>query len=223
MSYINLSHIKYRIRPKKGDSKVLFEDLNLSISQGEVVCLSGANGIGKTTLSKLIIGMIKPDSGQITLDGKDIKKYKLHEISREVGYLFQNTNIQLFNRTVRDELLFASSYGVTIQGDVESRFNEVYHLLDLEKTGNTPIVHLSQGEKQRVAIGTILMNQTKFIILDEPTVSLDEIRKNQLIQLMKQLNEQGIGLLVISHDIDFIRELDGRHLIMKSGGVIVEQ
>lgn len=223
MSYYQMEDVHYTIKSKGLEPKVLFEGLDFSCRQTEFISLSGENGIGKTTLTKLLIGILKPDTGQVLLDGVSVSDLELHDIGKKVGYLFQNPNIQLFNRNIKEELYFAHDYGVKIDGDIDKRYQEIIKLLSLEKALETPVVQLSQGEKQRVAIGTILMNDPEFIILDEPTVGLDDERKKILMETLVRLNNQGIGLLVISHDREFIDSLPANHLTLRKGGQICER
>lgn len=223
MSYFRLENINYSVKIKGNLKKVLFEGLHFSCEQSDFITLSGDNGIGKTTLSKLLIGILKPDAGEAFLDGKNLNDFMLYEVGKKVGYLFQNPSIQLFNRDIKEELFFAHDFGVEIEEDIEARYEEIIKLLSLEKALTTPIVQLSQGEKQRVAIGTILMNDPEFMILDEPTVGLDEERKERLRETILRLNERGIGLLVISHDAEFIDKLPAKHLRMNKGGQICER
>ena len=223
MSYYQLKDVYYTIKIKGSSGRAIFEGLNLKFEKSDFITLSGENGIGKTTLTKMLIGIIKPDSGVVLLDGDDVKLLECYEIGKKIGYLFQNPNIQLFNRSIKEELYFASDYGVKTSGDINQRYKDIVELLSLEKALNTPIVQLSQGEQQRVAIGTILMNDPEFIILDEPTVGLDEERKNTLKDTLIKLNNQGIGLLVISHDKDFIDDLPAKHLVLNKGGKICEK
>jgi energy-coupling factor transport system ATP-binding protein len=222
MSYYQLKDINYSIKIKGTADKTVFEGLNFSCKQSDFITLSGENGIGKTTLTKLLIGIIEPDNGKVLLDGNNVKQLERHEVGKKVGYLFQNPDIQLFNRSIKEELYFAHDYGVETTGNIDYRYNDIIKLLSLEKALNTPIVQLSQGERQRVAIGTILMNDPEFIILDEPTVGLDNIRKRTLKDTLIRLNEKNIGLLIISHDKGFIDNLPAKHLSMGKGGHIYE-
>lgn len=223
MSYYQLTDINYTIKSKNSPPNKLFEGLNFTCRQSDFITLSGDNGIGKTTLTKLLIGILKADSGEILLDGDRLESLELHEIGKKIGYLFQNPNIQLFNKSIKEEMYFAYDYGVKIKGDIQKRYEDIIKLLALEKALKTPMVQLSQGEKQRVAIGTILMNDPEFIILDEPTVGLDEARIANLTESLLRLNRQGIGLLVISHDRKFIDGLPAKHLILEKGGHICER
>lgn len=222
MKFIELKDVAYSIGKKKSEKQKLFENLNLTIDRNEIVSLSGSNGIGKTTLTKLIIGVLKPDYGQVILDGKDIEDYKRYEVGRKIGYLFQNPDLQLFNANVREELMFVYEFGKGISREIEARFSWVIEELSLGKTLDTPIVRLSQGEKQRVALGTVLMNKPKFIILDEPTVGLNEELIEDLKAILLDINVQGIGLLIISHNKEFVKSMPGRKLYLKDKGVFDE-
>jgi energy-coupling factor transport system ATP-binding protein len=222
MSYYQLEDINYTIKIKGASDKTVFEGLNFTCQQSDFLTLAGENGIGKTTLTKLLIGIIEPDNGMVLLDGKDVKQLKRYEVGKKIGYLFQNPDIQLFNRSIKEELYFAHDYGVETTGNIDDRYIDIIELLSLEKALNTPIVQLSQGERQRVAIGTILMNDPEFIILDEPTVGLDDIRKSTLKDTLIRLNKKNIGLLIISHDKGFIDDLPAKHLDMGKGGYICE-
>lgn len=214
MAYIELQNISHTLK-----SKQLFNCLNLEIDQKEFLTLIGDNGCGKTTLTKLIIGTIKPDTGVISLDKQLIDTYKLYQVGQQVGYLFQNPDLQLFNPTIEDELLFSSRYIKALEVDAPSRYKEIVQELDLEHCLDTNIQNLSQGEKQRVAIGTILMNKPKFLILDEPTTGLDYKRKGELLKILTRIHNKGIGVLLISHDTSFINQLPGRVAKLSKGRI----
>jgi len=215
MAYIKLYNISYSLKNKKQ----LFDCLNFNIEQDEFVSLIGDNGCGKTTLTKMIIGTIKPDEGEISFNGKSIDSYKLFEVGQQLGYLFQNPDLQLFNPTIEDELLFSSKYIKTLEANAYLRFKEIVKDLALEECLTTNIQNLSQGEKQRVAIGTILMNNPKFLILDEPTTGLDYKRKTELIDILIKIHNKGIGVLLISHDMNFVQQLPGKVAKLENGRV----
>lgn len=215
MSFIKLNSIQHFTKNRK----LLFNDMNLSIEQDEFISLIGDNGSGKTTITKMIIGSIKPESGQIELDNKRLSDYQLHEVGQLLGYLFQNPDLQLFNSTIEEELMFASKYNCEDHKEAYKRFKRIVEDLSLEECLDTNIQHLSQGEKQRVAIGTILMNKPKFLILDEPTTGLDYHRKSKLKDILLRIHKQGIGILLISHDMSFINQLPGKVIKLEDGRI----
>lgn len=215
MAYIGLKNISLILKNKKK----IFDGLELEIGQGEFLTLIGDNGCGKTTLTKLIIGTIKADHGQVLLNDKATATYKLFEIGQEIGYLFQNPDLQLFNPTIEEELMFSSRFVNELKVDADKRFEEIVKDLELEHCLNTNIQNLSQGEKQRVAIGTILMNKPKFMILDEPTTGLDYKRKAELLKILRRIHFKGIGVLLVSHDEGFINQLPGRVAKLENGRI----
>lgn len=195
----------------------ILSGLDFNINKSEFVALVGDNGCGKTTLTKLLIGVIKADKGEIMLDGVDVKKYKLHEVGAKIGYVFQNANYQIFAPTVEEELSFAMRYKGIDEQTIKSRIEEMIDRFALGETKDVTTYNLSQGEKQRLAIACMLINEPEFIVLDEPTVGLDEQRKNQLMEYLKEINSQDIGILVISHDRKMVQNYAKRIVQMKGG------
>ncbi len=221
MVFIRIEDMSYTLL-ENHHKRLLFDRMNLSLKKGIITSLSGPNGVGKTTLSKLIIGALKADCGKILIDDKSVDDYKTFEIGQKIGYLFQNPELQLFNDTIYNELMFPYIYGQGITEEIETRYQDLIVDLSIEDIENTPVHLLSRGEKQRVAIGTILMLNPDYMILDEPTVGLNQELIHDLIGIIRRLIEKGMGILVISHDFNFIRELNGKNLTMSRGGVIHE-
>ncbi|WP_157950097.1 energy-coupling factor ABC transporter ATP-binding protein [Vallitalea okinawensis] len=212
---ICLNNVSFQYEKKKS----ILHHINLSLNQGEVTFLRGENGCGKTTLSKLLIGILKPTEGIVSLNGQDISQLSLHEIGKSLGYLFQNPEKQLFALTVEEELVFLSTLQRGGQQEVKNRADSLLKQFDLHDKCNQLIHTLSYGEKQRLALAAILMNNPQYIILDEPTTGLDIKRKKQLMRIIKDLNNQGTGFLIITHDEEFSKELGERFLNIKKGRV----
>ncbi|MBS7526896.1 ABC transporter ATP-binding protein [Fusibacter paucivorans] len=217
MSYITFKDVGYHVQ-----GKYLFQNVNLSLGRNSFKTLVGANGAGKTTFSKMMIGMIKPSEGVILLDQKDVNEYKMYEIGNQVGYLFQNPNVQIFAPTVRGELGFALKYKGVDQAVINAKSEIMIDRFSLRHTLDTPAYHLSQGEKQRLALATILMNDPKYLILDEPTTGLDQKRRQMLAEVLLQIHAEGIGILLISHDHDFIRKMPTEVFTIRSGRIANE-
>ncbi|HAE43282.1 MAG TPA: ABC transporter ATP-binding protein [Clostridiales bacterium] len=197
----------------------VLKNINLVLNRKEFVSLVGPNGSGKTTLGKVSTGIIKPDSGNIFIDGKDISSLSLSEIGRKIGYLFQNPDRQIFAPTVYEDLSFALKYKRTPTDIIEKRVNEVLDMFELKHLKDASIYRLSQGEKQRLAIGGILLNDPQYLILDEPTTGLDPKRKNDLSRILKSLIEH-VGILLISHDKSFVLEHSHRIVELRDGSII---
>lgn len=213
-SYIEIKKICYSIAKKE-----IIKDLSLSIGKGEFITLIGENGCGKTTLTKLILGILKKDSGEITIDNKNIEKYKLHEIGVKIGYVFQNPSYQIFAPTIEEELSFAMKYKGIAEDTIKDKVQKVITQFSLEGAKDVTTYNLSQGEKQRLAIGCMMLNEPEFIILDEPTVGLDAQRKNELFEYLCEINNQGIGIMVVSHDKKAIEKYANRIILMKDGKI----
>lgn len=197
----------------------LLQDASFDLHRGETSALVGANGSGKTTLGRLLMGMLVPDAGTIELDGRPLAELKLHQVGRAVGYLFQHPGRQLFGSTVFEDLAFP----LRLQGENEealaARIEAVLARLDLGPHAHKAPYALSMGEQQRLAIASILLNRSRFMILDEPTTALDTRRKDVLATLLGDLQNEGVGILIIGHDRRFLDSVAQRVLRLEDGEV----
>jgi energy-coupling factor transport system ATP-binding protein len=214
MAYFEVDQISYGVRGRN-----IFNHVSCQLNQAEFVSLVGSNGIGKTTLAKLMMGILTPEAGQIRLDGKPMSKLALYEVGRKIGYLFQNPTSQIFCATIQEELLFAQRFqgGETPEG--EARAEEMIDVFSLHEAKDSPVHALSHGEKQRLALATIMMSQPEYLILDEPTTGLDQVRKAELGKYLKEIHQSGVGILMISHDHGFVKEMSQRILRMDEEGL----
>lgn len=181
---------------KKFDGKVLFDDLNFHIETGDFVCFSGVSGSGKTTLLN-IIGLLEPiDSGTLLIDGKTVFKRndKRKYYGKEVGFLFQNFAL-IENKTVEENLdIVAEKYRT--QYSIEEALAKV----GLSKKISKKVYTLSGGEQQRVALARLFLKQCKIILADEPTGSLDRRNAQLVMDILKELNQQGKTVILVTHD-----------------------
>lgn len=199
---IKLEHVDFSY-----GREYIFKDLNYLIETHKVIGIIGSNGAGKTTLGKLIMGMLSHKQGSITIDHQKIESIPLWEIGKKIGYLFQNPCKQLFAATVLDELLFPFKLRNEVIDGLEDECLELLQQFNLEhKAQESPFI-LSMGEKQRLALAAILINKPKYLILDEPTTGLDQKNKRILLELLKVEKENGIGMMIISHDNVFVNDL----------------
>ncbi|MGE4484618.1 MAG: energy-coupling factor ABC transporter ATP-binding protein [Oscillospiraceae bacterium] len=198
----------------RSDREVI-KDLSCSFGRGEVVALTGGNGCGKTTLTKLMTGMLRPESGCVTVGGYDIKDMDLFQIGRRIGYVFQNPNRQLFCQTVYDEIAF----GLKNLGLGEKLFacktEEMLSRFDLARLRASFPGNLSFGEKQRTALAAVLALGTEYLILDEPTSGLDMRGREELGALLRGLaDNDGCGVIFVSHERAFIDKYATREEVM---------
>ena len=183
--------------------------------RGEITAVTGRNGCGKTTLTKLLAGILRPSSGRVTIDDNDTAGMDLFEVGQRVGYVFQNPNRQLFCDTVYNE----TAYGLRKLGLSEEQMSrEVSRYLELfglTRLGNVYPGTLSLGEKQRLVLAAVLAIGTDYLVLDEPTAGLDIARRRELGDtLLKLRQERRCGIVIASHEAGFISRYADRELVM---------
>jgi energy-coupling factor transport system ATP-binding protein len=200
-----------------GQHKVL-QDIDLEIRAGESIALTGPNGSGKTTLLKQIIGLYRPDCGQVQVDGATTEKLSVQEIARKVGYVPQQPTIMLHQETVEDELRFTLT-GLRRSGDPSAALAsvglsgyEIRHPLDL-----------SGGERQRLAIAAICVGIPRLLLLDEPTRGLPWSTKRDLANFLRAFAAEGAAVLVATHDNDFCRLFADRKIGLEDGRIVSDQ
>ena len=205
---------------KYSEDRKIFKNIDLSISKRICTAITGPNGSGKTTLGKLMTGILKPEKGTVFLEGKDLSGLTHGMTGKKIGYLFQNPDLQIFTLRVSEELSFTHKFLGNSSEDIEPevcRMLELFHLSDLKD--QIPF-NLSRGERQRLALASVMMNKPEYLILDEPTTGLDNIRKNILIDILKSQIKNGTGMSIISHDHDFIKSLANRVIKIDDGKLI---
>jgi cobalt transport protein ATP-binding subunit len=196
--------------------------VSLTIKDGEFVAIMGQNGAGKTTLVKHFNGLLKPAKGQVLIDGVDTTKRSIAELSKDVGFVFQNPDSQLFSETVEDEIAFALKNFGYEAGVIEKRITWALNLLNLTQYRKTSPFMLSGGERKRVALASILAWDPKTLILDEPTIGQDYEQKEKLRQFIMQMRTQQKTIIAVTHDVEFVAECNPRVLLMREGKVIAD-
>ncbi len=183
---------------KKFDEKIVFSNFNLTIKNEDFIIFSGPSGCGKTTLLNMIGAIEKIDTGEIIVDGIDIKNKRNHlnYFRTKIGFLFQNFAL-VDNKTVKENLKF-------IRKDCKTSLSieEVLNIVGLEDKLNKKIYTLSGGEQQRVALARLMLKKCDIILADEPTGSLDKKNAEVVINILKDLNMQGKTIILVTHDED---------------------
>ena len=195
----------------------VIKNINIKIEKGKRIGIIGANGAGKSTLLRLIMGLEKPNSGEIFLDGTKIEKKSLPEIRKKCGYLFQSSENQLFMPTALDDVTFAlKNYGMT---DNEAKIKGLSVLKDLGvlHLSEKPVWKMSGGEQKLVCIASILANNPEILIMDEPTNGLDPKNRKAIIDTINALDKTKI---IASHDLDMILDTCERVILMSQGKII---
>jgi len=204
------------------DSKAILKNINLTIDSRQFISIRGANGCGKTTLSKLIMGIYPYSKGSIKIEDREVSEMSLSEIGRKIGYLFQNPEKQIFTSTVLEELSFIYKYREDIdKSRKEKEIDEILDTFDIRNLKNKSTFFLSQGEKQRVALASVLLNKPKYLILDEPTTGLDYKRKEMLSEILDKYKNK-IGVLLISHDYNFVKKHSQKIISLEGGCIVYE-
>lgn len=218
MTFIKTENVNFGYKKSN-----IIKNVSITFDRFEFVSIIGPNGSGKTTLGKLLMGILTPQSGDIYLDGTPISRLKLSDVGQKIGYLFQNPDRQIFATDVYDELVFAMRFNKIDEKICCEKADKMLKAFDLEHIKNSKCHTLSQGEKQRLAIGTLLLNDPDFLILDEPTTGLDKKRKEELGNILKKLNQSGIGIILISHDMPFVKEHSNRVISLDDGRVVSDE
>lgn len=196
------------------------EDVNLEIKKGENIAIIGQNGAGKTTTAKLINGLLKPTKGVIIIDGWNTKDYTTAQISRKVGYVFQNPDDQIFHSSVYDEVAFSAKYMKLPEDEVKRRVQEAAKITDIEKYLEENPYNLPFSTRKFVTIASVLVMDSDCIILDEPTAGQDKFGMEQLGKLLKILKAKGKTIITITHDMEFVVNNFDEVIVMANKHVI---
>ena len=196
--------------------------VSLTIKDGEFLAIMGQNGAGKSTLVKHFNGLLKPTTGKVLVDGVETTKTSVATLARDVGFVFQNPDHQLFSETVEDEIGFAlKNFGFESKV-IEERVTWALNLLSLTQYRKTSPFLLSGGERKRVALASVLAWDPKTLILDEPTIGQDHEQKEILRQFILQMQTQNKTVVIVTHDVEFVAECNPRVVLMKDGNIVAE-
>lgn len=199
--------------------KYILNDMNLSVRNGESIGLIGANGVGKSSLLKLLVGIQVNYSGSLSIQGLEVKKENLEKIRENVGFVFQDSDSQLFMATVYEDVSFAPrNYGLP-RDEVDKRTNEALERVHIKELKDQYNYRLSGGQKKMASIATILSMRPNLILLDEPSAALDPQNRRNLIHI---LNELEVTKIVASHDLDFIYDVCERTILIHGGRIIAD-
>lgn len=193
----------------------------LDLFPGEITVIQGPNGSGKSTLIRHLNGLLVPESGTLHIMGKEIRGRSIAECSRTAGVLLQHADYQLFADTIYEELAFGPENHGVGEEEISRRIGKIASTLSIENLGmETPPLGLSAGEKQRVAIGSLLAMDTRIVVLDEPTLGLDRVCKRIVGEVLLQLRDSGRTIIVATHDEEFSRFIRDRVITLDSGEII---
>ena len=199
-------------------SRKILQDVNFSIKSGEMVSIVGTNGAGKSTLAKVICGFVTEDAGEILFEGKSLKGQTIKERSQYISYVMQNPNQMICKPMIFDEV----ALGLRIRGElseeeIRERVEHALKICGLYPFRKWPVSALSFGQKKRVTIASMLVMNPKVLILDEPTAGQDYRHYTEIMEFLKELNQQGVTIILITHDMHLMLEYTP-HAIVINGG-----
>ncbi|APV45110.1 cobalt/nickel transport system ATP-binding protein [Dehalogenimonas formicexedens] len=214
---IRLDHLSFRY----SEGTQALREVTLEFPTGQFWALLGANGCGKTTLLKLLVGLLKPTSGAILIDGRDLTKLKDKELFSRINLVFQDPNDQLFAATVAQDVAFGPTNLGLSPVEIEARTKEALSEVGLVGLEERPIHTLSYGQKRRAALAGVLAMRPEVILLDEPTSGLDPKGIYAIMSLLRKINrDKGVSIIVATHDVDLVPLFCDQVAIMKKGELL---
>lgn len=196
----------------------VIDNLSFTIGDGESVGLIGANGAGKSTIMKLLLGLVTGE-GRIAVDGIDVRRENLGKIRQKLGFVLQNSDNQMFMPTVFEDMMFAPLNYMVSREDAEKRVDEVLERLDLQYLKHKYNHKISGGEKRMAAIATILAMEPEAVLMDEPTSALDPYNRRIVINTIRGMEQTKI---ITSHDLDMIMDTCDRVILISKGRIVAD-
>jgi len=201
-----------------GQSAAL-DGVDLQIGQGELVAILGRNGSGKTTLVRHIIGLLQPERGRVTVLGQDASRTPVHELARRVGFCFQNPNHQLVAFNVLDEISFGlNAHGIAAE-EIDSRIQQSLEFVGLQEYRQAEIFDLGKGQRQRLALASVIALRPDILVIDEPTTGQDPRMAQDIFEILRRLNQAGTTVLLITHNLGLAAEYATRAVVVKAGRI----
>ncbi|WP_418567350.1 ABC transporter ATP-binding protein [Peptacetobacter sp.] len=204
------------------NDKDVLKNINLNLKSGEILGIAGYNGAGKTTFTKVLIGFNKPKKGSIYIDGLDIKSMSKIKLGEYLGLVFQNPEHQFIKLRVEDELRLSLNIKTKDELYVKSKIDEYLEMFDLLQNRKDNPFLLSQGQKRRLSTACMMINNQKILILDEPTYGQDIENLKKLVNLLYKINEKGVSIIIITHDMQLLSKSCDRVIYLEKGEINFE-
>ncbi len=217
---LNIQNLRYRYSHSDSDAVCT---ISCKVPRGEVLAIMGANGSGKTTLIHLIAGLLRPSTGEVTIDGKSYNRVKLHQLAGKVGIVFQDPDLLLQAETVHDEVAFGPKNLKFFQETLEARVDKTISRFDLQPLVSEAPYALSRGQRQRTAVAATFSLHPDLFLLDEPTTGQDAQHLHQLMdELCDEIRQEHKTLIFATHDTDLTLKYADRILLLRNGTVIYD-
>lgn len=216
---LNIDNLTYSY---DGDVNAL-DNISFNVNKGEFVSILGKNGSGKSTITKLIMGVLQPDLGSISLNGQDLSQLSIFERSQKVGVVLQNPNHMISHHMIFDEIAFGLVNSGLSEAEIESKVTKALDLCGLRRFRHWPIDALSYGQKKRVTIASILVLEPELLILDEPTAGQDYRNYTSMLHFINELNQTlGLTVIIISHDMHLVLEHTTRAIVIADSHCVAD-
>ena len=206
------------------DGTQALKNVNIQIKKGEKIAIMGPNGAGKSTLFSHFNGLSEPTSGHVEVDGEKIifDRDELLKVRQKVGIVFQDPNDQLFAPTVKEDVAFGPMNLGLEYDEVEKRIEESLEMVGMSGFEDKTPHHLSGGQQKRVAIAGIVAMRPEIMILDEPTAGLDPEGVDKVLDILNNLNKDGMSIVISSHDIEMVNEFADKIFVLYNGEIIAQ-
>jgi len=203
--------------------ETVLKNISFSVRRGEKVAFVGKNGAGKSTMAKLICGIIRPREGQVLINGTNYMKYSIKEIGEKIGYVMQNPNQMLVKDIIKDEVELAMLLRGKSRQEIDEAVKKALKMCGLYPMRNWPVTAVSYGQKKRITIASILVLQPEIIILDEPTAGQDYHHYTEIMEFLDELNrEYGITIIFITHDMHLAIQYTDRAIVFSEGELVAD-
>ena len=223
-NFIEVKDLVYRYSKEQGDDNLCpaIDHVSIEIKRGEYIAIAGSNGSGKSTLARCLNGLLLPTEGKILVDGMDTNDDDLiWDIRKKIGMVFQNPDNQIVSSMVEDEVAFGPENIGIENPELRKRVDNALKSVGMYEYRNREAHKLSGGQKQRIAIAGAVAMRPDCIVFDEPTAMLDPKGRSQVMKVIRELNDQGITSILITHFMEEVAEAD-RVLVMKSGKLLAD-
>ncbi len=223
-NFIEVKDLVYTYSKEQGDDNLCpaIDHVSIEIKRGEYIAIAGSNGSGKSTFARCLNGLLLPTEGEILVDGMDTNDDDLiWDIRKKIGMVFQNPDNQIVSSMVEDEVAFGPENIGIENPELRKRVDNALKSVGMYEYRNREAHKLSGGQKQRIAIAGAVAMRPDCIVFDEPTAMLDPKGRSQVMKVIRELNDQGITIILITHFMEEVAEAD-RVLVMKSGKLLAD-
>lgn len=217
LPYIKASHISWKV-----GQQPIIQDISLTLYNGEFIAIVGANGSGKTSFSRILAGIQRPTKGSVSIKDRKLGSWKESQLREEVGYVFQNPEHQFIANTVFDEIAFSLRLKMENEAVVKEKVQAVLETCGLLQLQHEHPYALSQGQKRRLSVAAMIVDDQPFLLLDEPTFGQDASSNAELMGLLQGRYESGATIAMITHDMELIHDFATRVIVLHKGRLVAD-